>query len=304
MRMRGILLMLAVSAPLVGGCSGSPSGDSAACFPHSSPVSGGTSAQRKVVEDVLCQMTALKAIPLPHVEIRPKPGVAPGGVGLEIVAQVPPQPAAPTGPQAAASDYADELASWQAAVIAGAVRDRDRRQHLPHVVFYELFFATGGGRPTLQTQGRIALPGWGDPEGQGSLPPATLGHGIPSDTTLQARLGRVAAETGTSFTLELGKPLGEAPAVTITARNPRRFLAGPIRRYLSAVAFTRSGYDGVLVAVVDSRGNPVWVATAATRIGDRGCAVLSAEAGTSPGAPTSFTGAGARACAAAGIGFS
>jgi hypothetical protein len=301
MGMRGVLVVLAVSAPLVGGCSG-PSGDSAACFPNSSPVSGGTPAQRKVVEDALCQMTALKSVP--HIQIRAKPGIAPGGVGLEIVAQVPPQPASPTSPAAAASNYADELASWQAAVVAGAVRDRSQRQHLPHVVIYELFFSTGDGKPALQTQGRIALPCWGDPEGQGSLPPATLGHGVPSDTTLQTRLNQAAAQTDTTFTLDIGDPLGKAAMVTITARNPRRFLAGPIRRYLSAVGFTEARYDGVLIAVLDTKHNPVWVATAAARIGDRGCAVLSTEAGTNPGAPTSFTSAGARACAAAGIGFS
>jgi hypothetical protein len=171
-------------------------------------------------------------------------------------------------------------------------------------VIYELFFSTGDGKPALQTQGRIALPGWGDPEGQGSLPPATLGHGVLPDTTLQTRLGQAAAQTDTTFTLDIGDPLGKAAMVTITARNPRRFLVGPIRRYLSAVGFTEARYDGVLIAVLDTQNNPVWVATAAARIGDRGCAVLSAEAGTNAGAPTSFTSAGARACAAAGIGFS
>ena len=274
----------------------------AACFPGSSPVSGGTAAQREIVANALCKMTALKTNP--RVRIYPTPDVAPGGIGLDIVAHVPPQPASPTGPAAAQSTYADEQASWLAAVIAGAVRDQSRRQHLPHVVTYKLFYATGAGTPTFQSQGRIALPGWGDPEGQGSFPPATLGHGVPSDAQLQTRLDRVAAQTHTTFTLTVGDPLGKAPMVTITAKNPRRLLAGPIPRYISAVEFSQARYDGVLLAVNDTKGNPVWVATTAARIGNTGCTVLFAESGTNHGTSPSLNSAGARACAAAGIGLS
>jgi hypothetical protein len=300
--MRGVVVVLAVCAPfLTGGCSGG-SGDSAACFPGSSPVSGGTATQRKLVENVLCQMPAPKTSP--HVRISAAPDVAPGGVGLDIVAHVPPQPASPTSPAAAASTYADKQASWQAAVIAGAVRDQSQRQHLPHVVTYKLYYATGAGKPTFQSQGRIALPGWGDPEGQGSSPPKTLGHRVPSDAQLQTRLDQAAAKTHTTFELIVDDPLGEAPAVTITAKNPRRLLAGPIRRYLDAVAFTQARYDGVLIGVTDTEHHPVWVAESAVRIGNTGCDVLSAEAGTNHGTFPSFNSAGGRACAAAGIGFS
>jgi hypothetical protein len=299
--MRGLVLVLAVCTSLLaGGCGGSS--DSAACFPNSSPVSGGTAAQRAVVENVLCEMPAPKTIP--HVRIRAAPEVASGGVGLDIVARVPPQPASPTSPAAAASTFADEQASWQAAVIAGAVRDQSRRQHLPHVVTYKLYYAAGAGKPTFQSQGRIALPGWGDPEGQGSFPRGTLGHGVPTDAQLQTRLNQAAAKTHTTFELTIDDPLGEAPVVMIIARNPRRLLAGPIRHYLGAVAFTQARYDGVLIGVTDTRHNPVWVATSAVRIGNTGCAVLSAKAGTNHGTFPSFNSAGSQACAAAGIGFS
>lgn len=297
---RSVALAAAV-AGMLAGCSGG-SGDSAACFPNSSPVSGGTAAQREIVANALCRMSALRISS--HVRIHPTPDVAAGGIGLDIVAQVPPQPASPTGPAAARSTYADEQASWLAAVVAGAVRDQSRRQHLPHVVTYRLYYATGAGKPTFQSQGRIALPGWGDPEGQGSFPPATLGHGVPPDAQLQTRLDRVAAQTQTTVVLTVGNPLGKAPMVAIAARNPRRLLAGPIRRYIDAVEFTKARYDGVLIAVSDTKRNPVWVATTAARIGDTGCTVLSAGAGTSHGTYPSSTGAGARACAAAGIGFS
>src|SRR6478672_924513 len=290
--MRGVVIVLAVCASLLtGGCG---SGDSAACFPNSSPVSGGTAAQRSVVEHVLCQMPAPKTSP--HVRIRPAPEVASGGVGLDIVARVPPQPASPTSPAAAASTYADERASWQAAVLAGAVRDQSQRQHLPHVVTYKLYYAAGAGKPTFQSQGRIALPGWGDPEGQGSFPPKTLGHGVPTDARLQTRLNQAAAKTHTTFELVIDDPLGKAPAVVIAARDPRRLLAGPIRQYLDAVAFTQARYDGVLIGVTDAKHNPVWIASSAVRIGNTGCAVLSADAGTNHGSFPSFKRAGGRAC--------
>lgn len=176
--------------------------------------------------------------------------------------------------------------------------------HLPHVVTYKLYYVAGAAKPTFQSQGRIALPGWGDPEGQGSHPPRTLGHGVPTDAQLQTRLNRAAAKTHTTFELITDHPLGEAPAVVIVARDPRRLLAGPIRHYLDAVAFTQARYDGVLIGVTDIKHNPVWVATSAVRIGNTGCAVLSSEAGTNHGTFPSFNSAGGRACAAAGIGFS
>ena len=64
-----------------------------------------------------------------------------------------------------------------------------------------------------------------------------------------------------------GDPLGATPVVSITTAAPIRLLAGPIRRYLAAVDFQEARFDGVLVAVFDTRDNPVWAATTADRLG-------------------------------------
>ncbi len=227
-----------------------------------------------------------------------------GSAGLVIIASVPPEPASPKGPRAAAARFAEDQATWYAAIAAGAIRDRSRQAHLPHVVSYSLLLHAPGAKPTLQGQGRIALPGWGDPEGQGSLPPATLGHGAPSFDTLQQRLTTIAAQTHTRVSLDWGQPLGAAPYVIITAANPRHLLAGPITRYLDALEFQGARYDGVLIAVIDAKHQPVWAATTADRIGTHGCSTYSAEAGKSTGPFPAFNSAGGRACAASGTAFS
>jgi len=240
-----------------------------------------------------------------HVSIHGSPRNEPtGSAGLVIIASVPSEPASPKGPRAARARFADDRATWYAAIASGAIRDRSRRAHLPHVVSYSLLFHAPGAKPTLQGQGRIALPGWGDPEGQGSFPAATLGHGAPSFDTLQQRLTTIAARTHTRVSLGWGEPLGAAPYVIVTAANSRHLLAGPITRYLDALKFQNARYDGVLIAVFDAKHQPVWAATTADRIGTRGCSTYSVEAGKSHGPFPSFNSAGDRACAASGTGFS
>jgi hypothetical protein len=221
-----------------------------------------------------------------------------------FIARTPPQPASPRGPRAARARFADDQVSWDAAIAAGAIRDKSQAAHLPHVVSYLLMFRTPGHRPATQSQEQMALPGWGSPEGQGSPPPASLGHGAASFDTVQRRLTSIARQTHTRVRLGWGVPLGAAPAVVITTAAPIRLLAGPIRRYLAAVDFQGGRYDGVLVAVFDRRGNPVWAATTAERVGTRGCSVYSGEAGKSHGSFPAFSSAGDRACAAAGVEFS
>ncbi len=293
---------LALLAMAGGACSG-PTGDSAACFPNGPMATGGSAAQRRVVTEVLCGMTATKA-PLPHVAILASPQIAPHSFSLRFTFTMPAEPTSAASPRVVAWTYASDQASWQAAVIAGAVRDRSQRRHLPHVAGYDLYFAEPAAKVVLQGQARIALPGWGDPEGQGSGPPRTLGRGVLPDDRLQARLEAVAAQTQSQVTVRVGHPLGEAPLVTVTAASPRALLAGPIEKYLTALGFAEMRYDGVLLAVLDAKGHPVWVAGTAGRIRTRQCSVLSAEAGASHGSIPSFTSAGDRACAAAGAGFS
>jgi hypothetical protein len=285
-----------------GACSG-PTGDSGACFPDGPVATGGSAAQRQIVTQVLCGMTATKA-PLPTVAIRASPHIAPHSFSLRFTYSMPAAPPSPASPNAAAWSYSSGQAAWQAAVIAGAVRDRSQRRHLPHIAEYDLYFTARDGKGVLQGQGRIALPGWGDPEGQGSGPPPTLGHGVLPDDRLQARLESIAEQTHTHVTVRVGHPLGEAPLVTVTAPSPQTLLAGPIQEYLTALGFRQMRYDGVILAVFDAKGHPVWLAGTADRIRTRQCAVLSAEAGTTHGSLPSFTGAGERACAAVGLGFS
>lgn len=296
--MRSLLVGVVALALPASACGGSQV-DLAGCLP---PVSGGSAAQRAVVTTVLCGMgNDVNWLVSIHRSPRGEPA---GSAGLVFVARVPPQPASPRGPKAARARFADDQVTWNAAIAAGAIRDRSRRAHLLHVVSYTLTFRTPGHRVVTQSQGRMALPGWGDPEGQGSLPPATLGHGTASYDTLQRRLERIAAQTHTQVRLGWGDPLGAAPDVAITTADPIRLLAGPIRRYLDAVDFQEARYDGVLVAVFDTKHNPVWAATTADRVGDRGCTVYSNEAGKSHGMFPSFNSAGDRACAASGVEFS
>src|SRR3954452_17141389 len=156
------------------GCGGAGTLDRVVCR---APVSGGTAAQRKVVHDVVCASGSSPA----KIRIAPAPaGLPKGTVELVIDARVPPEPASPSGRKAATAGAAREFASWTAAVLAGAVRDKSERAHLPRVMLYELRYDVHAQRPQLATQGRVALPGWGDPEGQGSVPPVTLGRGTPS----------------------------------------------------------------------------------------------------------------------------
>lgn len=294
---------LAAAAAVLGfvavGCGSGGQVDRGACL---QAVSGGSSAQRAVVTSVLC---AMGEDVFQQVSIHSSPRNEPAGsAGLVIIASVPSEPASPKGPMAARARFADDRATWYAAVAAGAIRDRSRRARLPHVVSYSLLFHAPGARPTLQGQGRIALPGWGDPEGQGSFPPATLGHGAPSHDSLQQRLTTIAARTHTRVSLGWGRPLGGTPYVIITAADPRHLLAGPITLYLDALQFRNARYDGVLIAVVDAKHQPVWSATTADRIGTRGCSTYSAEAGKNSGLFPSFNSAGDRACATSGTAFS
>jgi hypothetical protein len=167
-------------------------------------------------------------------------------------------------------------------------------------MFYELRYDTPGKPPELQTQGRIALPGWGDPEGQGTAPPATLGHGAPALDALNKALHKLGVETDSGVRIGGGTPLGMAPAIFIRARHPSQLVAGPIKRFLEAAKFSENRYDGVLVEVDDQHHTPVWIAQTASRIGETGCLNLG---GTQRrGAPSRPT-PGERACAFAGVGF-
>jgi hypothetical protein len=297
--MRYLAVAPAVLALVAAGCGSGGQVDRDRC---QQSVVGGSSAQRAVVTTVLCGMHEEV---IQHVSIHSSPRNEPAGsAGLVIIASVPSEPASPKSPRAAAARFADDRATWYAAIAAGAIRDRSRRAQLPHVVSYSLLFHAPGAKPTLQSQGRIALPGWGDPEGQGSPPPATLGHGAPSHDSLQQRLTTIAAQTHTRVSLGWGLPLGPTPYVIITTANPRHLLAAPITRYLDALKFQSARYDGVLIVVVDAKHQPVWAATTADRIGTRGCSTYSAEAGKSAGPFPSFNSAGDRACAASGTAFS
>jgi hypothetical protein len=261
------------------------------------PVSGGTAAQRKIVNDVFC---ASVSSPL-KIRIAPAPaGLPKSTVELVIDVGVPPEPASATGRKAAEAEAARESASWSAAVFAGAVRDKSEQDHLPHVMLYELRYSVRGQRPQLATQGRIALPGWGDPEGQGSVPPATLGRGTLSFDRVQQATDRLGKQTDSTVRIGWGTPLGASPAIFIRAKHPAQLLAGPIKRFLAAVEFGENRYDGVLVEVDDQHHTPVWMATTATRIGDEGCAIFpTADTSRSTG----YNGAGTSACIAAGLGF-
>jgi hypothetical protein len=136
------------------------------------------------------------------------------------------------------------------------------------------------------------------------MPPASIGHGAPSREKLLQTLGRIGRTTGTHAVLAWHEPLGAAPAVTVTAANPKHLLGRGIERYLDALRFLEPAYDGALLVVVDRARRPVWVATTAARVGTRGCSVLSKEAGVDHGTSPSFTSPGDRACAASGTEFS
>ncbi len=279
-RRTGLLIAAAVLAGQVAAGCGGATTDRAVCLP---PVRGGSPDQQRVVRSVLCAIGGA----IQRVTIRMSPrGEPSGSAGLVFLVSLVASP----GSMAPAAQFSVERASWEAAIAAGAIRDRARAQHLPHVVSYTLYVHARGAKPELEGEGRIALPGWGDPEGQGRFPPAALGKGALSYGTLLTRVNAVAAQTHTRAQLGWAQPLGGAPYLTITARDPGRLLAGPIRRYLDAVDLRGTRYDGVLVAVFDARSRPVWVATTANRIGSRGCSVLLGK-GTS----------GRLACAYAGM---
>jgi hypothetical protein len=210
------------------------------------------------------------------------------------------EPASPIGRKAAIAGAARESASWAAAVLAGAVRDRSERDHLPRVMLYELRYDVPGRPPQLETQGRIALPGWGDPEGQGTPPPATLGHGAPSFDRIERTTYRLGQETQRSVRIGWGTPLGATPAIFIRAQNPNQLLAGPISRFLAAVKFGNARYDGVLIEVDDRAHTPLWMATTAERAGQKGCAIFPVADG---GGATASNKAASHACVAAGLGF-
>jgi hypothetical protein len=283
----GVVLALA-------GC-GSEARDRGECV---APVSGGTAAQRALVNGVLCASGTSGL----RVRIAPAPAGLPKGTSeLVIDARVPPEAAQPTGRRAAEASAARERMWWFAAVVAGAVRDKSERRHLPRVVLYELRYDAPGARPQLGTQGRIALPGWGDPEGQGSAPPATLGRGAPPLGVLEDAAHKLAEETGSDVRFGGGTPLGPAPAIFIRATDPGRLLSGPITRLLTAAKFAENRYDGVLIEVDDRHGMPVWMAQTAGRIGEMGCAAF---AGVPRGAPSGASQTPAqRACALAGLPF-
>jgi hypothetical protein len=286
------ILALAVATV---GCGGVGAQDRSECR---APVSGGTAAQRNVINDAIC---ASVKTPL-KVRIAPAPaGLPKGTVELVIDTRVPPEPANPTGRKAAIAGAARESASWAAAVLAGAVRDRSERDHLPRVMFYELRYVAPGQPPQLQTQGRIALPGWGDPEGQGSTPPATLGHGAPSFDRIERATYRLGQETHSSVRIGWGTPMGATPAIFIRAQHPNQLLAGPISRFLAAVRFGNARYDGVLIEVDDHAHTPLWMATTAERVGQKGCTIFPAV--DTGGATAADSKAASHACAAAGLGF-
>jgi len=290
-RMRVVLVAVVLA---LSGCGSGEGQDVIAC---SAPVSGGTAAQRALVDGVLCASGTVGL----RVRIVPAPAGLPKGTSeLLIDAKAPALPVMPTGRRAAEATGVRESMWWFAAVVAGAVRDKSEQQHLPRVVLYELRYDTPGKPSELQTQGRIALPGWGDPEGQGTASPATLGHGAPPLDALEKAVHKLGVETGSEVRIGGGRPLGMAPAIIIRARHPYQLLAGPIKRFLEAAKFSENRYDGVLVEVDDQHDTPVWIAQTASRIGETGCVTL---AGTSrPVAPSRPT-PGERACAFAGVGF-
>ena len=265
-------------------------------------ITGGAPGERAVARRVACAMLGTGMV---RIGIVSSPAHEPAGsLGLSFVVAVPPQPGSATSPRAAVADAGNERAAWAAAVAAGAIRDANRIRHLPHVVAYNLFLQSPGTRPRLQSQGRIALPGWGDPEGQGTMPPTTIGHGAPSRENLLRTLGRIGQATETHAVLAWHKPLGAAPAVTVTTAHPKLLLGHGITRYLNALRFLDARYDGALLLVVDRAQRPVWIATTASRAGIRGCSVLSKEAGVDHGPFPSFNSPGDKACAASGTEFS
>jgi hypothetical protein len=295
MGMRRLVVPLAVALAL-SGCGSEEGQDVITCR---APVSGGTAAQRTLVNGVLC---ATGNVGL-RVRIAPAPAGLPKGTSeLLIDAKAPALPASPTGRRAAEAQAVRESMWWFAAVVAGAVRDKSEQQqpHLPRIVLYELRYDTPGKAPELQTQGRIALPGWGDPEGQGSAPPATLGHGAPAIDALEKAVHKLGVETDSEVRIGGGTPLGMAPAIFIRARHPYQLLSGPIKRFLEAAKFSENRYDGVLIEVDDQHHTPVWIAQTASRIGETGCATLGGM--PRPVAPSRPTPA-ERACAFAGVGL-
>jgi hypothetical protein len=294
-RMRYVAAPVAALALIAISCGGAGTQDRNECR---APVSGGTPAQQQVVHDVFCASASTPA----KIRIAPAPsGLPKGTIELVIDSRVPPEPATPTGRKAAEAEAARESASWAAAVFAGAVRDRSEREHLPHVMFYELRYDVRGQTPQLQTQGRIALPGWGDPEGQGSVPPGTLRRGTPSFDQIEQATYRLGQQTNSTVRIGWGTPLGATPAIFIRAKHPNQLLAGPISRFLAAVKFGEARYDGVLIEVDDAAHTPVWMATTADRVGQKGCAIF---APTSKESSTSQNRAATHACVAAGLGFS
>lgn len=290
--------MLVVRVAVVLALSGCGSGEGHGVDTCRAPVSGGTAVQRALVTGVLCASGTGGL----RVRIARAPAGLPKGTSeLLIDARAPALPAAPMGRRAAEAEAARESVWWFAAVVAGAVRDKSEQQHLPRIMLYELRYDTPGKPPELQTQGRIALPGWGDPEGQGTAPPATLGHGVPPIEALEAAAHKLGIETDSEVRFGGGRPLGMAPAIIIRARHPYQLLAGPIKRFLEAAKFSENRYDGVLIEVDDQHHTPVWIAQTASRIGETGCATLgSMPRPVVPARPTP----GERACAFAGVGFS
>jgi hypothetical protein len=290
-----MLAVLVAGVAALSGCGSAEGQDVITCR---APVSGGTAAQRALVRGVVCGSGAVGL----RVRIAPAPAGLPRGTSeLLIDASAPAPPASPTGRRTAEDAGARESMWWFAAVVAGAVRDKSRLRHLPHIMMYELRFDRPGKSPELQTQGRIALPGWGDPEGQGTVPPATLGRGAPPLGVLEAEMHKLGRETDSEVRIGGGAPLGMAPAIFIRAGHPYQLLAGPIKRFLEATKFGENRYDGVLIEVDDQHGTPVWIAQTASRIGETGCLTLGGT--PRPVAPSRPT-PGERACSFAGAGFS
>jgi hypothetical protein len=102
--MRNQLLCAVVLAWTATGCGDAGTQDRGECR---APVSGGTAAQRQVVNDVFCASGSTPA----KIRIAPAPGGLPkGAVELVIDSRVPPEPDAQTGKRAAEADAARESA--------------------------------------------------------------------------------------------------------------------------------------------------------------------------------------------------
>jgi hypothetical protein len=130
--------------------------------------------------------------------------------------------------------------TWEAALVAGAVRDLSAMRGLPPVTVYS------DARDGVRIVG---------PDETATVLPRREAHaGLVEHEIREAAL-RLGVETVAVDVLE---PYGLAPVVTLRSSDPARALSDGLDPIIEPYAGHGSGYDGAFLTLLDDRGEPVF----------------------------------------------